>query len=153
MLKMAPPVQVSVGGCCLSLRCPGPAAAAHGMGTGGCGGGPGGELETDTGALPGSKALFVAHLKMCQDWNRGTRNCGLECSKLKGMYRRQNGQDNVKRQHQNVSAVTFPQDCWIRIVTRTAVIHMHHHASLGYGLHGHFKKWSLHTLNKAFTQI
>ncbi|EMP37316.1 Dexamethasone-induced protein like protein [Chelonia mydas] len=52
VLKMAPPVQVSVGGCCLSLRCPGP-AAAHGMGTGGCGGGPGGELETDTGGTAG----------------------------------------------------------------------------------------------------
>ncbi|CAM5143497.1 unnamed protein product [Eretmochelys imbricata] len=104
-------------------------------------------------ALLGSKALFVAHLKMFQDWNHGTRNCGLECSKLKGMYRRQNGQDNVKWQYQNVSAVTFPQDCWIRVVTLTAVIHMHHRASLGHGLHGHFKKWSLHTLNKAFTQI
>ncbi|KAG6937550.1 dexamethasone-induced protein [Chelydra serpentina] len=98
-------------------------------------------------------AWFVAHLKMCQDWNCGTRNCGLECSKLKGMYRRQNGRDNVTRQHQNISAVTFPQDCWIRVVTLTAVIHMQHQASLGHGLHGHFKKWCLHTLNKAFTQI
>lgn len=55
-------------------------------------------------------------LKMCQDWNGGTRNRGLECSKLKGMYRRRNGRDNVKQQHQNVSAVTFPQDCWIRVL-------------------------------------
>ncbi|KAH1184394.1 hypothetical protein KIL84_015010 [Mauremys mutica] len=63
-----------------------------------------------------NSARFVAHLKMCQDWNCGTRNRGLECSKLKGMYRRGNGRDNVKRQHQNVSAVTFPQDCWIRVL-------------------------------------